>query len=100
MADKKLDLRPIQVFLDTKRFIDVKEPQSFPRGSKDFFAGDNKGFAEHKAQIRKRVSSVAEGMLRANQAGGFIKVQQRKEALAKSYRPMGICSPYPINLYL
>jgi hypothetical protein len=89
MPDKKQDLRPIQVFLDTKRFIEMEEPQPFGGGSKDFFADNNRGFAAHKAQIKKRVASVAEGLRRTNQPGGFIKVQQREEALAKSHRPLG-----------
>jgi hypothetical protein len=89
MPDKKNDLRPIQVFLDTKRFIEMEEPQPFGGGSKDFFADNNKGFAEHKAQITKRVASVADGLRRTNQPGGFIKVRQREEALAKSHRPLG-----------
>ena len=89
MPDNTLDLRPIQVFLDTKRFIEKEEPQPFGGGSKDFFQGNNKGFAAHKAQIKKRVESVAESLRRTKQPGGFIKVQQREEALAKSHRPLG-----------
>lgn len=89
MPDMTPDLRPIQVFLETSRFIEMEEPKSFGGGSKDFFADDNRGFAEHKAQIKQRVTSVAEGLRRANQPGGFIKVQQREEALAKSHRPLG-----------
>ncbi len=89
MPDTTPDLRPIQVFLDTRRFIEREEPQPFGGGSKDFFEGNNRGFAEHKAQIKKRIVSVAEGLRRSKQPGGFIKVQQREEALAKSHRPLG-----------
>lgn len=89
MSDTGPDMRPIQVFLDTKRFIDKEKLQPFGGGSRDFFEGNNKGFAEHKAKIIKRVESVADSLRRSNQPGGFIKVQQREEALAKSYRPLG-----------
>lgn len=83
------DLRPIQVFLDTKRFIGAEEPQPFGGGSKDFFKGNNRGFEQHKVQMKSRVQSVAEGMRRSKQPSGFIKVQQREEAMAKSHRPLG-----------
>ncbi len=89
MAEKMLDTRPIQVFLDTKRFIEIEEPQPFGGGSKDFFAGNDRGFVEHKKRITSRVESVADGMRRTDQPAGFIKVRQREEALAKSHRPLG-----------
>ena len=83
------DLRPIQVFLDTKRFIEMEEPQPFGGGAKDFFQGNDRGFAAHKAAMTTRVTSVAQSMRRNHQPGGFIKVRQREEALAKSHRPLG-----------
>ncbi len=89
MPENKPDLRPIQVFLDTKRFIELEEPQPFGGGAKDFFQGNDRGFATHKAEMTARVASVAEGMRRTRQPGGFIKVRQREEALAKSHRPLG-----------
>jgi hypothetical protein len=89
MPDKPSDLRPIQVFLDTKRFIELPEPQPFGGGSKDFFQGNDKGFAEHKTRLKARVEGVAKSLRRVKQPGGFIKVRQREEALAKSHRPLG-----------
>jgi hypothetical protein len=74
--------------MDTKRFIEKEEPQPFGGGSKDFFAGNDKAFADHKAKLKKRVEGVAESLRRSNQPAGFIKVQQREEALAKSHRPL------------
>src|SRR6516165_3005389 len=88
MANKMPDLRPIQVFLDTKRFIELPEPQPFGGGSKDFFQGNNRAFAEHKTRLKKRVENVAESLRRTKQPGGFIKVRQREEALAKTHRPL------------
>lgn len=89
MPETPPDLRPIQVFLDTKRFIELEEPQQFGGGSKDFFEGNNRGFAEHKAMMTRRVTGLAESLRRTKQPGGFIRVQQREEALAKSHRPLG-----------
>ena len=88
MAHKMPDLRPIQVFLDTKRFIELPEPQPFRGGSKDFFQGNNRAFAEHKTRLKTRVENVADSLKRTKQPGGFIKVRQREEALAKSHRPL------------
>jgi hypothetical protein len=89
VAKTPLDTRPIQVFLDTRRFIEIEEPQPFGGGSKDFFAGNDRGFVAHKARITGRVASVADGMRRTDQPAGFIKVRQREAALAKSHRPLG-----------
>ncbi|MBL8237274.1 MAG: S8 family serine peptidase [Bryobacterales bacterium] len=83
------DLRPIQVFLETKQFIGPEKPQLFRGGSKDFFAGNDRGFADHKKKLRTEVANVAENLRRIKLPGGFIKVRQREEALAKSHRPMG-----------
>lgn len=88
MAKKTLDMRPIQVFLDTQRFIELEEPKPFGGGSKDFFQGNDRGFVTHKERIQRRVSSVADGMKRAGDPAGFIRVRQRDEALAKSHRPL------------
>jgi hypothetical protein len=88
MAKKAPDLRPIQVFLDTKRFIELPEPQPFGGGSKDFFQGNNKAFAEHKSRLKKRVENMADSLRRTRQPGAFIKVRQREQALAKSHRPL------------
>lgn len=89
MAKRRQDTRPIQVFLDTRRFIEIEEAQPFGGGAKDFFAGNDRGFATHKARINGRVTSVADAMRRSGQPAGFIKVKQREAALAKSHRPLG-----------
>jgi hypothetical protein len=82
MSDQPPDLRPIQVFLDTRRFIELEEPQPFGGGAKDFFKGNDKGFREHKARLKGRIEGVAESLRRSDQPAGFIKVRQREEALA------------------
>ncbi len=89
MSDRPPDLRPIQVFLDTRRFIELEEPQPFGGGAKDFFKDNDRGFREHKARLKGEITGVAESLRRSNQPAGFIKVRQREEALAKSHRPLG-----------
>src|SRR5258705_610037 len=87
MPKKNTDLRPIQVFLDTKRFIETEDPKPYGGGSKDFFEGNNRGFAEHKTKLKTRVENVAKSLRQQRQPGGFIKVRQREGAWAKSHRP-------------
>jgi hypothetical protein len=89
MADRAIDLRPIQVFLDARRFIELEEPQPFGGGSKDFFKDNDRGFAEPKAHVQGRIKGAAESLRRTKQPAGFVKVRQREEALAKSHRPLG-----------
>ena len=83
------DRRPIQVFLDTRRFIQLEQPQEFGGGAKDFFENSDKEFAEHKSRIKAKVEGVAHALKRSGQPGGFVKVQQRDQALAKTHRPLG-----------
>ena len=88
MASKGDDLRPIQVFMGTRQFIEREEPEPFGGGNKDFFAGDDAGFARHKQRLRGRIKAVASALRGAGQPMGFVKVVQREEALAKSHRPL------------
>jgi hypothetical protein len=87
MADSR-DLRPVQVFLDTKKFIGTQEVRP-PRGRHDFFADNDRGFAVQKAKIRRRLQDISTAMRAQNQLAGFMRVQMRENALAKSYRPLG-----------
>ena len=99
MATAK-DQRPIQVFLDARRFIELPEPVPFGGGSKDFFQGDNRGFAEHKKRITANVQNVARIIRRGPTPAGFVRVRQKEVALAKSHRPMGALfthADYPRN---
>ncbi len=81
-------IRPIQVFLDTQRLIQVQPTGTFGP-SHDFFAGDNYGFQRHKARIREQLQSASQGLRAASDPAGFVMVQMREEGLAKSYRPLG-----------
>lgn len=88
MAKEIQELRPVQVFLDTKKFIDRADPKSPPMGNKDFFKDDDRGFARHKQKIRTRVQDVSRALKNNKQPAGFIHVQMRDDALGKSYRPL------------
>ena len=87
MADSR-DLRPVQVFLDTKKFIETQEVRA-PRGRHDFFADNDRGFAAHKAKVRRRLQNISATLKAQNEPAGFMRVQMRENALAKSYRPLG-----------
>ena len=89
MAEQDNVSRPIQVFLDTGQFISLRE--SRPRGgNRDFFAGDNPGFSRHKSAMRQRLRDASDALRRDDQAAGFVIVQMREAALAKSYRPLSV----------
>ena len=79
--------RPIQVFLDTGQFITLPEPRQ-RGGNRDFFHGDNRGFSRHKFAMRQRIQDASATLRRERQEAGFLIVQMREEALAKSYRPL------------
>ena len=87
MAEQDSISRPIQVFLDTKQFITV--PESHGRsGNRDFFSENNRGFFNHKSAMRMKIRDASETLRHRNQAAGFVIVQMRNDALAKSYRPL------------
>lgn len=88
MAKKTHDLRPIQVLLDTKRFIELEVSKPWGGGTKDFFRGNDKGFLEHKEQIKARIQDAAASLRQRNQPGDFLRVRQREGALAKTHRPV------------
>ncbi len=80
-------IRPIQVFLDTQRLIQVQPPGTFGP-SRDFFAGDNYGFRRHKARLQEQLRAASEGLRTDGNPAGFVMVQMREEGLGKSYRPL------------
>lgn len=79
--------RPIQVFLNTRQFIQVQKSRA-GGGNRDFYAGDDRGFARHKERMRQKLRDASTALLRAEQPAGFVIVQMREEGLAKSYRPI------------
>ena len=93
MAEHDTTSRPIQVFLNTGQFISVREPRQ-RGGNRDFFAGDDRGFSRHKSAMRQKIQDASATLRQHGQAAGFVIVQMRNEALAKSYRPLGALFSY------
>ena len=87
MAEPGNTPRPIQVFLNTGQFISARKSRQHG-GNRDFFGGDNLGFSHHKSAMRQRIQGVCSTLRRDGHAAGFVIVQMRDEALAKSYRPL------------
>lgn len=79
--------RPVQVMLDTDSFIGPRPPGK--RGpNKDFFQNQNSKFEQHKAKICESLTAVASKLKQKDESFGYLKVQVRREALGKSYRPV------------
>ena len=89
MAERKIEPRPVQVFLDTKKFIALEEPTDFGGSNKDFYKDNDRGFAEQKQRIRHTLTSISGGMRATRKPAGFMRVQMREDAFGKSYRPLG-----------
>lgn len=78
---------PVQIVLNDDSFIRAPEPgQAGP--DRDFFEGNDKGFAQHKAALIARLSEI-DSILATSRFGPvtYIRVRMRTEAIAKSYRP-------------
>ncbi len=78
---------PIQVVLDARQF-QTDRKRNAGSSNKEFFDGRDMEFAEHQTRLVEQLRAVKSRLL-ASSAGrvGFIKVQMREEALAKSHRP-------------
>ena len=87
MVKQDMMSRPLQVLLDTEQFITVQDSHR-GGGNRDFFNGNNHGFSHHKSAMRKKIRDASEILRRRNQVAGFVIVQMRNDALAKSYRPL------------
>lgn len=81
-------LRPVQVVMDTGRFLVTPETQSGGGAPKDFFAGNDDGFATHKTSVQKSLLSFSETLSKTRKPVGFVHVELREQALAKSHRPL------------
>jgi hypothetical protein len=80
-------MRPIQVFLDTQRLIQVK-PKGTKGPNKDFFEKNNAGFQAHKTRLQKQMLEASSTLAVTGEPAGFMLVQMREEGLGKSYRPL------------
>ncbi len=79
---------PIQIVLNPDNFQEARE-KGGGGGHKDFFAYRDKEFAAHRASLLQQIETIS-GELAAQASGsvGYAKVVLRRDAWAKSHRPM------------
>ncbi|MGE8136326.1 S8 family peptidase [Novosphingobium olei] len=78
---------PVQIVLNDESYIRAPEPgRAGP--DKDFFDGNDRGFAAHKAAMIERLEGI-DAELAESRFGplAYVRVKMRTEAIAKSYRP-------------
>ena len=80
---------PVQVFLNTDQFLTSRTPRQ-GGGTKDFFADEDEAFEIHKATMRQKIQGASEALRLEDHNAGYVIVQMRNEALAKSYRPINV----------
>lgn len=79
---------PIQIVLNPEHYEEAREAGG-GGGRKDFFAHRDADFAKHRAALTSQIDTIC-GVLSAQSQGdvGFVKVILRREAWAKSHRPV------------
>lgn len=79
---------PIQIVLNPENYEEAREAGG-GGGRKDFFAHRDAEFAKHRAALTSQINTIS-GVLSAQSQGdvGFVKVILRREAWAKSHRPV------------
>ncbi|MCZ4093596.1 hypothetical protein [Sinorhizobium psoraleae] len=80
---------PIQIVLNPENFEEAREAGG-GGGHKDFFAHRDRDFGAHKAALISQIDTIS-GVLSAQSQGsiGYVKVILKREAWAKSHRPIG-----------
>jgi hypothetical protein len=79
---------PIQIVLNPENFEEAREAGG-GGGRKDFFAHRDREFRIHQSTLMTQIETIS-GVLTAQTQGdvGYVKVILRREAWAKSHRPM------------
>lgn len=79
---------PVQIVLNPENYEEAREAGG-GGGRKDFFAHKDREFVAHRAALINQIDAIS-GTLSAQAQGpvGFAKVILRREAWAKSHRPM------------
>ncbi|MCJ8509809.1 S8 family peptidase [Rhizobium lemnae] len=80
---------PIQIVLNPENFEEAREAGG-GGGRKDFFANRDRDFGAHKAALMSQLDTISD-ILSAQSQGpiGYVKVILKREAWAKSHRPVG-----------
>ena len=81
---------PIQIVLNPDNYEEAREA-SGGGGRKDFFAHRDREFGAHKAALIEQIDAIS-GILSAQAQGpiGYLKVILKRDAWAKSHRPVGV----------
>lgn len=79
---------PIQIVLNPENYEEARVTNG-GGGRKDFFANRDREFRAHQASLINQIETIS-GILSAQSEGdvGYVKVILRREAWAKSHRPM------------
>ena len=80
---------PIQIVLNPDNYEEAREAGG-GGGRKDFFAHRDREFSAHKAALIEQIDAIS-GILSAQAQGpiGYVKVILKRDAWAKSHRPVG-----------
>jgi hypothetical protein len=83
---------PVQIVLNSRDYQSV--PEKLARGSqKDFFAGQDAEFVAHKQKLKQQLASVSSSFQQSGVTSGVVRVTLRREAIAKSHRPIDVLFP-------
>ena len=79
---------PIQIVLNPENYEQIREV-SGGGGHKDFFAHRDAAFVEHRKKLVGQIDTIAGALSKQTQGNvGFVKAILRREAWAKSHRPV------------
>ncbi|CDK01836.1 MULTISPECIES: S8 family serine peptidase [Microbacterium] len=78
---------PVQIVMNPDWFRGDRDGRRGGGAAKDFFRGDDRGFAEHRTAIVGALRSILRNNLASDRVN--VAVRMRPDALAKSHRPFG-----------
>jgi hypothetical protein len=80
---------PVQIVLNPENYEEAREAGG-GGGRKDFFAHRDRAFLAHRNALTEQIDAIS-GVLSTQSQGdiGYVKVVLRREAWAKSHRPVG-----------
>ena len=79
---------PIQIILNPESFDEVRKVSGGGQ-RRDFFAGRDEEFTQHKIRLVSQLRAIARKLETAKETNlGYVKVNLRREAWAKSHRPL------------
>jgi hypothetical protein len=82
-----MDNNPVQVILNAENYVTDRTRQA-GGGHKDFYAGHDKEFVRHRDALATQIGGIRKALIESSADLGYAKVKLRKDAWAKSYRPV------------